>query len=378
MPLGGREDEIACYLAPRRLDYLSTWRDVELMLGQAVSPGFRRRFADPQGNPHLYSWFVIDVVGYDDNPRRKAVGYHSIWDRYARLLAGNPFGDALGWHFHVVPVGNHALEYNACWTNNDWHERALARRLIERGWFPALWRAGGVIQRIDQSFWLEQFIPFDYSSQARGAGCSGGPGEQSDWRGAPAGWLPYHPDFYDYRVPGSMRRWIFRCLDIDAHACTMTPDDVDLAFRQARTHGLSVLAYTDHDRRDIRPHVERAAEMIGAVAADHPDVTWANADAATAARLCCGLPDLPAPRFSLRRAGDVLLIDADQPLFGPHPFLAIEEEGGVFYRDNPTMESATSWAYRLARPARTLRAGVGGSNPGGRAGVLVADLKERA
>jgi hypothetical protein len=373
LDLGGREPEVADYLAPQRLQYLSTWREVEEMLCAATSAEFRRARPDSFGNPYLYSWFVIDVVGYADNPRRKAVGFHAVWDRYARLLARSPFDDALGWHFHVVPVGNHALEYNTCWTNNDWHEQAVARRLIERGWFPSLWRAGGVVQRIDQSFWLEQFVPFDYSSQALSCPC-GGPGEQSDWRGAPLSWLPYHPDLYDYRSPGGMRRWIFRCLDVDTHVCSLGEADVELAFDQAEETGVAVLAFTCHDRRDIRPAVDRAWELIRAVGGRRPEVRLLHANAATAARLACGLADQPPPSFRLTREGALVRIESDRPLFGPHPFLAVQEEGGVFYRDNPTMESPRQWAYRLARPARTLRIGVGGCGPEGRAGTAVMDI----
>ena len=375
--LGGREQEIACFLAPRRLDYLTTWREVEAMLDQATSPAFRRARPDSDGNPYLYSWFVIDVVGYADNPRRKAVGFHAVWDQYARFLAGNPFGDALGWHFHVAPVGGHALEYNTSWTNNDWHEQALARRLLERSWFPALWRAGGVVQRIDQSFWLEQFIPFDYSSQALAGPCAiGGPGEQSDWRGAPARWLPYHPSFYDYRAEGNMRRWVFRCLDVDTHACSLSQDDVDAAFDQAAAEGVAVLAYTCHDRRDIRPVVDRAWDMIQAGSRRRPEVRLRHTGADTAARLACGLADREPPRLRLTRDGDLIRVGSDRPLFGPHPFLAVQEEGGVFYRDNPTMESDTAWAYRLVRPGKTVKVGVAGCGPEGRAGVAVLAMEQ--
>jgi len=378
LPLEGREKEVAAFLAPRRLAYLSTWRQLEEMVQAVVSPAFRSAHADPSGGPYTLTWFIPDIVGYGDNPRRKAVGYHVVWDMYRRFLAEHRSGDGLGWHFHTVPVGRHALHYNACWTNNDYHERSLARRLIERQWFPSVFRAGGVIERNDVSFWLEQFIPFDFSSQALATGLEDrafAPGEMWDWRGAPADWRHYHPCFYDYRREGAMKRWIFRCLDVDTPICSLRPEDVEQAFRRVREGQTTVLAYTDHDRRDLRPDIERALELIREAASGYPDVAWKFANARDAAREACGLEHREAPRFTTRVEGDVCFIESDQALFGPQPFLAVEEEGGVFYRDNPTTESPTSWAYRMVRRKATRRIGVAGANGCGSVGVRVVDIE---
>src|SRR3989442_5199462 len=130
---------------------MSTWSEVEEMIAAVTTDTFRRTYSDPQGSPYAFTWFIIDVVGYRDNPRRKALGFHAVWDVYQRLLRKTLHYDSVGWHFHTVPVGNHALHYNTCWTNNDFHEQSLARRLIERQALPPIFRAGGVIERNDLS-----------------------------------------------------------------------------------------------------------------------------------------------------------------------------------------------------------------------------------
>jgi hypothetical protein len=372
VPLGGLEREVAAFIAPSRLAYLDSWQRVEEAIVAATDPAFRRAHADSNGAPYRYSWFVIDVVGYVDNPRRKAVGFHAVWDAYQRMFAdGRAAGDAFGWHFHTVPVGGHALHYNTSWTNNDWHEQSLARRLIERGHFPALFRAGGAIERLDVSFWLEQFIPFDFSNRASSQPGAGGPAAECDWRGAPEAWLPYHPDFRDYRRPGGMHRAVFRCLDIDVPDCRLTEDEVRAAFTQAEQGGTAVLAYTDHDRRDIRPNVGQVMQLIRSVAADFPHVEWRHANALDAARASLGRAAGPAPVFTTEWQGDRLDITVDQPLFGPSPFLAVEELGGVFLRDNVTKEDEGRWSWRSSRPSQVVRVGVAGSNEAGAVGVQV-------
>ncbi|MBN1521873.1 MAG: hypothetical protein JW928_05005 [Candidatus Aureabacteria bacterium] len=366
--LGGLEEKAADFVAPKRLAYLSRWDDVEEMIRAVTCIDYRQKYADPKGNPYTFTWFIVDVVGYRDNPRDKAQGFHAVWDKYMRFLDKNLYNDAMGWHFHTVPVGNHALHYNTCWTNNDYHEQVLARRIIERSWFPSAFRAGGHIERNDLSFWLEQFIPFDYSCHSLEKNIYE-PGSQQDWRFSPVTWGAYHPDFYDYRKPGRMKRRIFRCLDFDSNNIMLDRSEVEKAFQSAQEGNKVILAYSSHDRRDMRPKIEKAASLIKDVARCYADVDWEYANALDAARKACALEERPAPLFSIEREKGTFLITSDQPLFGPIPFLAVEEENGIFYRDNPTQESETRWAYTCIRPEKTLRIGVGASNASGNTGT---------
>lgn len=373
LPLGGQEAEIARFVSPSRLAYLSSWRDIDAMIGRVTAPSFRQANCDSAGHEYVFSWFVLDVIGYHDNPRRKAAGYHAVWDPYQRMVRSSGQHDCFGWHFHSVPVSRHALEYNTCWTNNDYGERALARRLIERRAFPSVFRAGGIIERNDLSWWLEQFIPFDYSSGAM-AENAGQPGRNWDWRHAPLQWTPYHPDWYDYRRPGGMRRSIFRCLEIDGYEYLLQESDVRAAFEAAAAGRDVVLAYTSHDRRDLEPGVARAMELLRGVGAQYAGVPWRFANAAEAARIVAGHDETPSPRFTYKWTGNVLAIETDQDLFGPIPFLAVEEEGEVFFRDNPTIEGPRQWAYRLPGPRRTKRVGIAASNAAGATGLTVIDV----
>lgn len=356
--LGGSENEIAEYLSPSRLAYLSTWQAVEDMILKATDHKYRLDHSGSDGSLYTYSWFIIDVVGYKDNPRRKAIGFHTVWDQYQHILKDRFFNDVFGWHFHTVPPTHNALHYNTCWTNNDFHEQVLSRKIIERKWFPFLFRSGGVIERNDLNYWLERFIPFDYSNQ-NNKFSQFSPGCQSDWRHSPTQWGAYHPSFYDYRRPGQMKRSIFRCLDVKTPGCVLDDHEVKNAFHQARETGVAVLAYTNHDRRDIRPEIEYAWNLINSISKGFPDVEWQYTNALDAAKNYLNIEENSKLSIELEYQDELLTIYSNQPLFTNDLFLAIKEKGDIYYRDNVTIESETSWSYYSPRWSSIESIGVG-------------------
>jgi len=102
--LGGLEDDVARIVAPDLLAYNESWDDIEAMWGRILTPEFRGRFPDSFGRGWRYTWFLVDHVGFDANPRRRDLGWHRIWDRYHEAL--QHFGieeDELAMHHHPVP-----------------------------------------------------------------------------------------------------------------------------------------------------------------------------------------------------------------------------------------------------------------------------------
>ncbi len=47
---------------------------------------YRERHADADGHGWVCSWFVVDDVGYSDDPRLGDIGYHNLFDHYRSLL----------------------------------------------------------------------------------------------------------------------------------------------------------------------------------------------------------------------------------------------------------------------------------------------------
>ncbi|HJN37477.1 MAG TPA: hypothetical protein QF353_01720 [Gammaproteobacteria bacterium] len=374
IPLNGVEHEIAEFISTKRLAYLSTWNDVEKMLSGITTQEFRSKYSSPDGTPYTYSWFVIDVVGYKNNPRRKSIGFNVVWEQYARILKNKTFNDSFGWHFHSVSPAQEALEYSTTWSAHAFHEQCLARRLIKHKHFPALFRAGGVVERNDISYWLERTIPFDYSNQNKDDQFS--PGDQSDWRGSPKTWGGYHPCFYDYRKEGNMRRSVFRCIDVSTPGCSLTDLDVEQAFIDSIENNISVFSYTNHDRRDITLDIENVYAKIRKISQKYPEVNWKFSNALEAARSyrCLNTSEI---RISASIDKNTLTIKTNIPTFSGDLFLCFEEEGELFYRDNPTIEDSNMWVYKLNRKNHIKNIGIAATSSDGSTDCVVINLDKR-
>lgn len=69
--LKGKEKEVADYLDPKRLAYLDDWNKVSEMINEVTSVNFRNKYSDSKGGGYTFSWLIIDVIGYKNNPRKK-------------------------------------------------------------------------------------------------------------------------------------------------------------------------------------------------------------------------------------------------------------------------------------------------------------------
>jgi hypothetical protein len=357
--LRGLEVAVQKVVDPHLLAYNDTWDKVDAMLADALSDRFRFRLRDTRGGGWIYNWFCVDHVDYEVNPRRKDIGYHNVFDHYRRVIRDTGSSqDGLQFHYHPHSFRREA---HRCathwWASSDTLAQVLTRRVIERQWFPAAHRPGFHVTRPDSHWFLEQFIPFDFSSQAvvptpedeaqfflKG-------GRFGDWRRAPVSWAPYHPAHDDYQVQGGCRRWIARCLNVGTRYRLLTEAHVRQAFEEARAGKPVVLAFTNHDFRDFRPDVDVTRNLLERVAADFAHVPFRFCEAVDAMRSALGLrPDPPCELdLSLKpvaNATHVLEVRTTTPTFGPQPWLALKTTAGTYHYDNFDIDSPFHcWRY---------------------------------
>ncbi len=357
--LGGLQTAVAKVVDPHLLAYNDTWDKVDAMLADCLSPAFRDGVLDSAGHGWIYSWFCVDHVDYTSNPRRRDMGYHNVFDHYRAALRA-PGCARDGQHFHYHPH-SFKKEAHQCathwWESSNSLSQVLSRRVIDRQWFPAANRPGFHVTRPDSHWFLEQFIPFDFASQATApveadtAQSGLEDGRWGDWRRAPASWEPYHPAHDDYQSRGTCRRWIARCLNIGTRYRLLTELDVRQAFAEAREGRPVVLSITDHDFRDMRPDVDVMRSLLLRVAPDFPDVGFKFAEAITAMRDALGLTVEPACSLdlSLNETGGgahALSISTQTSTFGPQPWLALKTRAGTYHHDNlDSDEPFRRWRY---------------------------------
>lgn len=388
--LGGMEDAVRKVVNPHLLAYNDTWDKVDAMLVDIMAESYRNRLVDSEGKGWVYNWFCVDHVGYETNPRRRDMGYHNIFDHYRGMIRDtSSFRDGLHFHFHPH---NFRDEAHRCathwWANSDSLHQILSRRVIERKWFPVAHRAGFHVIRPDSHWFLEQFIPFDFSSQATvptgedQAQSDVMGGRLGDWRRAPATWEPYHPSHDDYQVPGNCRRWNIRCLNVGTRFKLVTEHDVRQAFKEAGEERPVILAFTNHDFRDMRPDIEEIRGKLSKVAAEFPRVSFVFSEAVEAMRnsLCLS----PQPPCELDMAitplgsRHVLEVRSETPTFGPQPWLALKTIAGTYHYDNFDIDIPFhKWQYVFDEETYPLNAlsaiGVAANNAFGITTVSVMD-----
>lgn len=357
LDLGGQEEAVAQVVAQHLLAYNDTWKKIDGMLDHIGDAKFRNHTPDSYGGGWIYNWHCVDHVGYTENPRRREVGYHAIFDHYRDFICSTEAYDGLHWHFHPShPSGcGHKSATNYLRDNKFFD--ILTRRVIDRDWFPSVNRAGFHTERPDSHWLLEQWIPFDISNQAcddTGEQPDLGNGRFGDWRRAPSDWSIYHPHHDDYQVPGACRRYIARCLNVGTRLRLLSEADVRQAFDRVLDKGPTLMAFTDHDFRDIAVDVEHVRHLLRKVSSDYPGVRYRYCEAREAMnRVALGdyrLPKSNILSYSLDSGvledAKVLTVRASDAIFGPQPFLAIRTRAGDYHHENfDVQDPLNQWTF---------------------------------
>jgi hypothetical protein len=352
LDFNGKEVSIAKCFSPDLLRYNRNWVEIDLMLSEALSKTFREKQLDDYGGGWVYSWHCMDHVGLSENPRNKDIGYGNIFNHYSSILKNSESDqDEINWHFHPLSLTRNPLHAATSYENNfDLLHQILCRRIINHNWFPVVNRPGFHAERPDSHLFLEQWFPFDYANQC-GTNLTNQPdlsfGRFGDWERAPETWRGYHPDHDDYQREGSCRRRIFRCLNVGTRFRGLTEQHVRAAFAEADECGSAILAFADHDYRDIRKDVDEVRKLLGVVKEEYPSVKIRYAGAETAAVELLGYQSKPRLELTLRLDSDRIYVEVvSGEIFGPQPYLAIKTRTGQYFHDNlDVIEHRKLWTY---------------------------------
>ncbi len=357
LPLYGKEDQIAKMISKESLKYNADFQQLNTMLATIGSAEFRNKFQDSFGNGWIYNWFCVDHIGYTSNPRKKELGFHKIFDFYKDFIKKTNSKDSIHWHFHPVhPSG----VSNLCATNyliNTNFFDIIAKRILEREWFPSVNRAGFNTGRADSHWLLEQWIPFDISNQSyeeitEQDDLAGG--RFGDWRRAPLDWRIYNPNHDDYQSIETCRRYIGRCLNVGTRIRNLTENEVVKAFEFAQKNGKALMGVTNHDFREMSQDISKMHEMLSKVSAMFPNVKYKFSEAREAFNTCL-FGNFEPPQNNILNVNwkegansqqKLLEIEAIEETFGPQPFLAIKTRDGMIYHDNLDIQIPfKKWTY---------------------------------
>ncbi len=360
--LGGIEKSVARVLSSHLTTYNDTWDKIDLMLERVSTPQFRNSILDSWGGAWVFNWHCVDHVGFEYNPRRRDMGYHNIFDHYKQFLAEkNGIKDSIHWHFHPISTYRDAHRCATSFINSPELYQILTRRVIERNWFPTVFRAGFQTERPDSHWFLEQWIPFDISNMALDDPTEYDrtidfrKGRSGDWRRAPSDWSVYKPSHDDYQVSGECRRSIGRALNVLNRIANIDQAEMDKAFNRANSGLPTLVGIASHDFRDLEVEVNFLRGLILESAKRYPDVCFRFCDGVEAFRQTLWPQGIPSEKLDFEilfhpgSIDDVPNIEVrlkSGQVFGPQPFLAIETSSRRFIHDNFDFSvSGDSWFY---------------------------------
>lgn len=355
--LGGQEKLISDAFAEKRINTMGTWDQLDSMLNTILSAEYREKIVDSDNKGWVYNWFCLDHVGFwGNNPRRRDVGYGNVYRHYYSELKsrGQINQDLLQFHYHPLPFNGDYNYAGTAYVNSNNLFTILARKIIDDHFFPTVYRAGMEAERPDAHWFLEQWIPFDFSCNSYlKENMDRQPdlrdGRYGDWRRATRHWHPYHPSHDDYQVEGDCKRWISRCLSLDSRLISLTKKDIQQAFDEAEESHSSILSFSSHDFRDLESEVDKCRQMIAEVIEKNRDVSVHFVTALEAMRKAEKLKyskcNLQA-RLEKQGKNAYLSASVDELTFGTQPFLAIKTKSNDYLWDNfDYSEDKLHWSY---------------------------------
>ena len=352
-PLGSKEKErkVARVLSSHLTNYNYNWKKIKEMTDRIFSDKFRKKYCDTFGNPWVFNWFCLDHVGYKTNPRRRELGHHKIFDFYKKtLLKNKKFNDGLFWHFHPMSVYKEAHRCATSYVNSPELHNILCKKIIERSYFPSVFRAGFQAERPDSHLFLEQWIPFDMTNMSTrnnkdlDLSLDFKLGRSGDWRRAPKEWSIYHPSHDDYQKKGNCRRWIGRALNVMNRIASIDQKEINNAFKEANSRGYALVGCASHDFRDLEPEVKYLHKLISKSSKKFKNVVFKFSNAKTAfvetAKKLEKI-NLKPLKFKInyykktKKDFDRIQVVVKQgKVFGPQPFLAFKTKKNRFFCDN--------------------------------------------
>lgn len=388
LDLNGQEKAVKDLIDVHKMAINIDWDMLRKSLETITTDEFRNQLKDSNGHGWVYSWFCMDHVGFTgENPRRRDAGYHHIFDKYMEMVKKQDKGDIVQFHHHPV---SHSGNYHECgtafWGRSTLND-ILTRRIIDRSWFPTAFRPGFHTERPDSHWFLEQWIPFDYGNQAIKENETNQldmmNGRFGDWRKAPIEWRPYHPSHDDYQKKGNCHRWITRCLNMYARIREISQEDVLEAFKTAQKNGKAILAFTDHDYKDMQYDIERIRHFLKKAIVEYPKVKFEYTDAITAMRKCC---NIPSKDLEMNCKIDYdnkirLQVLTKEKIFGPQPYLALKTFDNDYIWDNFDFEGENVWSYTFdchsIEYSRIEKIGVAANNSFGKCKVMNYDTNQK-
>jgi uncharacterized repeat protein (TIGR02543 family) len=324
-------------------------------VSQIMDSSFRDSLRDSFGTPFKMTFFAeMDylfeqgVHVYGDGSPAGVSGYTAIRD----ILLENwgeqieTYGDAIEYHHHFMRYdgGWYAYDNGPDAGYGDYQMDAIDKMIFDGNFYPVCWDSGWGIMPPVLSAWLEQWMPFDYTSTS----------STEVW----------------YPIPFAANRWATRT-DI-----WPSWEGINDAFATAESRGSALYTYSMHVREDMATAISSCHDWLVAADSAYPDVSFKYVTAADAMRLALGWTDFTEPTFTISPSGDSYIITASEPLFADHPYVALEYSDGTYTHMEAVNSGSNTWTITPQNPSSLVKIGVAASDPYGNPGCATYTCDE--
>ena len=342
--------------------YNENWKQLDQMINDMMSKNFRLKYLDSFNDNWKFTWHCLDHVGYKNNPRKRTLGHHKIYDYYLKKINKNKsFGDTIQWHFHPMSTFHDAHFCATSYFRKEGIYELLCRKILDRNFFPSCYRAGFQSERPDSHWFLEQWIPFDITNMAISNKKHWNKfrdfrlGRSGNWKDAPNDWRIYNPSVNDYQKEGGCKRYIGRALNLLNRIAPINQKEVDKAFRKSAKENKPVLmGLTSHDWRDMRREVEYAYDLILKSSQKYKNVKFKFLSVQEGfqktifykKKIKKKLKISIEKNFNQKEDHPHIVITVSNgQIFGSQPFLAIKTKKDEFIYDNFDFIGRNKWGY---------------------------------
>lgn len=350
----------------------------EARVAEIMDEDWRISYRDSFGGLPRFTWFILSHEAlFHARGSDGTVVYDSLL-RFKDEI--RQLGDEIGWHYHHADWTDLDRDGKSSWnqlttfdgtvytdgSDVEIAEQSLNSLLVERRFFPTVFRAGWTWENDGLSKWLEDIVPFDFSANPPNAGnpmIAEPLRNVYDWTRTPNYYTGYHPDWSDYQKPGSMHRWIFRTI------APNTEREWGRLFHRASAGHSQILCFTAHTYDNVRNDIDKFLGRLLRLA-DSMSVKTEFATASEAAAAVAGMSGEEAPRISVRASERGLSIRVDGPIFQRLPYCVTVDTAGKYSRIRPTPEGPGRWRIdRLAPKTRQVVCAV--SNLSGKSDIAL-------
>lgn len=337
-------------------------------VGRVMREDFRNRYIDSYGGVVQFTWFASTHQAYAESDQRDGTILFEKLKQYAKPMAA--YGDMIGWqYFHADWESTDTSLEHGRWRqlttfygakylhglDSAQAEQMVSRIILEHGIYPTVFRSGWSWESNELSAWLDDLVPFDFSNAAPLKSVAGdsdatADGSVFDWSKAPADWSWYHPDREDYQLPDEMQRTIFRIWPVRRQSDL----GLGMAFAKANQgqHMLVCFYAPSYGDLDKFCRVVHAGLELGTQ--EFPGVYYKYVSAFEAAKRMLQLTDMNAPKLTIFRQNDFVVVTSDKPLIAC-PYGAVKDTSGRYFRVYPMEQSsdqthgAFTWTFDLAK-----------------------------